>query len=158
MWTFKYVLALLVIAGCGWAQTLPQFGESAKPLLDLTFPRNLPPKRAVPQNRFYKPQFGEPAKPLLDLTFLRKLLPSQPAPQNTFFKPAGRQPWQLTATRQRMDVDNISALGPCSVPLIEAQISKQGLPAIRKVVPPLEQMGPIRQMRPPAPSCEAANP
>ena len=150
----KYILVPLAIVSCSWSQILPQLGEPAKPLLDLTFPRTLPPKQTVPQNRVYKSQLGESAKPILDLTFLRTL----PVSQNTFFKPAERPLSRLAASRQPMTVRSLPAMSSCSVPLVEAQIPKGGQPMIRKAVPPVEQMAPMPRIRPPAPACDAVSP
>jgi len=89
------------------------------------------------------PQQVEPKKPLLDFTFPRR----------------GLQWWTALNNKKTYIMKEPSAQEPstCSIPLLEAPIPKDTHFAIRAVRPDTDKMGPMRLVRPPAPSCAETN-
>jgi hypothetical protein len=85
------------------------------------------------------PQPVEPKKPLLDFTFPRR----------------GVSWWTALNNKKTYIMKQPSAQqgSTCSIPLLEAPIPKDTHYAIRTVRPDTDKMGPMRLVRPPAPSC-----
>jgi hypothetical protein len=50
------------------------------------------------------------------------------------------------------------ATSPCSVPLLEAQIPKDGHFTIRQLSPQMDKLAPMPQAKVPAPSCDFSSP
>ena len=90
------------------------------------------------------PQPVEPKKPLLDFAFSRH-----------------EMPWWIALNNKKttLIVKQPTAQEPstCSIPLLQAQIPKDTHFAIRTIRPDTDKMGPMRVVRPPAPSCAETN-
>ena len=67
--------------------------------------------------------------------------------------------WTELNNKKTLIMKQPSAQEPstCSIPLLEAPIRKDTHFAIRTVRPDTDKMGPMRLVRPPAPSCAETN-
>jgi len=144
------VLVSLAALGCILAQeqnSTPQQTQPEKPKLDyFTQPQFRPLRPFVPQNGL-APQEAPLAKPKPDVKapvfgLLRRLVP-----QNRIIRPT------LKVVPDRQNFRFESPL-PCSIPLLPAQIPKDLHFTIQQLRPRPDQLGPMPNVKAPAPSCD----